>query len=251
MSGTAHAENSVELQPTQAPPGDLLTKHELRAVGPDFVPTDFVPAKHLTRTPPSVKRHIDVVLALLLGVGAIPLGLAIAAAIKLTSRGPVFFRQKRVGRYGETFEIVKFRTMRPGTHEEVMQSPLEKKRYEANGFKMPEDDPRITAIGRLLRKTSLDELPQLLNVLRGDMSLVGIRPLLEDELAQRPVYDQRCYTLLPPGMTGLWQVSGRSTINTDLRLSLDRHYVEYWSLLGDLRILFRTPSAVLSTHNAK
>lgn len=190
---------------------------------------------------------MDIGLTLVATIVTLPVGLIAAAAIKATSTGPVLFRQKRVGKDGTLFEIYKFRTMRPGTDTEVMQCAVQREQYKANGFKLSEDDPRITRVGRLLRKTSLDELPQLINVLRGEMSLVGIRPLLEDELADRPSYDQDCYRLFRPEMTGLWQVSGRSAVELDDRIELDRRYVEEWSLQGDLSILLRTPIAVLRT----
>jgi lipopolysaccharide/colanic/teichoic acid biosynthesis glycosyltransferase len=122
--------------------------------------------------------------------------------------------------------------------------------YVANDFKLDgEHDPRITKIGRFLRKTSLDELPQLWNVLRGDMSMVGIRPLLFDELALRPEYDQDLYRQLRPGITGLWQVKGRSTVDPIDRMALDREYVETWSPWNDTKIIFGTPFAVLRIHH--
>jgi lipopolysaccharide/colanic/teichoic acid biosynthesis glycosyltransferase len=162
----------------------------------------------------------------------------------------VIFKQARVGRNGELFEVYKFRTMRNGTHREVLDDAAARKAYRDNDFKLRPDDPRITAIGRLLRKTSLDELPQLVNVLRGNMSIVGVRPLLEEEVALRPDYDQQLYRTMRPGMTGLWQVEGRSTVQKEDRLHLDRRYIEDWSVLGDIKILARTPYALLRIHHA-
>ncbi len=197
-----------------------------------------------------VGQAIDLVTASVgLVLGLVP-ALCIALLVKLTSRGPVFFVQERVGQGGELFRVYKFRTMRDGTHAAVLADEQLRAQYVQNGFKLPPDDPRITPVGRFLRKTSLDEMPQLLNVLRGEMSMVGIRPLLEGELALRPPYDQALYRMMRPGLTGLWQVMGRSTIGTTDRLELDRSYVENWSVVGDLKILFRTPIAILRTHQA-
>jgi lipopolysaccharide/colanic/teichoic acid biosynthesis glycosyltransferase len=174
-----------------------------------------------------------------------PVILAAAVLVKVTTPGPVIFRQKRVGQSGALFEVLKLRTMVDGTHERVLADPELRQQYEANDFKLPEDDPRITKVGRFLRKTSLDELPQLVNVLRNEMSLVGVRPLLPAELARRPSNDQRLYAQHLPGMTGLWQVEGRATVTDDERLSLDRRYLADWSVRQNLLILLRTPHAVL------
>ncbi len=182
-------------------------------------------------------------------VAAVP-AVAIAVAVKVTSRGPVLFVQERVGADGEPFEVYKFRTMRRGTHAEVLADPAERAAYEQNGFKLHPEDPRITRFGRWLRRTSLDELPQLLNVVHGDMSLVGVRPLVADELARRSTYDRALYGMLRPGMTGLWQVEGRSSLGTSDRLTLDRRYAEQWSLANDVRLLLRTPHAVLRIERA-
>ena len=176
--------------------------------------------------------------------------LFIAMSVKTTSSGPVLFKQQRVGRNGELFTVVKFRTMRDGTHREVLDNEAERQAYRNNDFKLRPDDPRITGIGRVLRKTSLDELPQLFNVLAGDMSIVGIRPLLNEELALRPAYDQQLYRSMRPGLTGLWQVEGRSTVQKGDRLHLDRRHVETWSVWGDVKLAARTPLALLRTGHA-
>ena len=191
------------------------------------------------------KRMCDMVLGCFAVVLLLPLMVVTAVVIRVTSSDPVLYRQTRVGRGGRRFEVVKFRTMRAGTHEEVMCDPVARSLYEANGWKLAPDDSRITPVGRWLRKTSLDELPQLFNVLAGDMSLVGVRPLLADELAQRPVSDQELYLSMRPGMTGLWQVEGRSTLSEVDRLELDRAYLERWSLRRDLLLIARTPAALL------
>jgi lipopolysaccharide/colanic/teichoic acid biosynthesis glycosyltransferase len=191
------------------------------------------------------KRAIDVVGAWV-GLAALALPSAvIAALIKTTSPGPVLYRQKRVGMHGLEFELIKFRTMLVGTHDEVLRHREQQLEYAENDFKLPADDPRITRVGRVLRKLSIDEIPQFVNVLRGEMSLVGIRPVERAQLEMRPVADQLDYTSMRPGLTGSWQIEGRSSIHPRARLALDRAYVASWSNWLDLRILLRTPLAVL------
>ena len=193
-----------------------------------------------------VRRSIDVVVTLVaLVMLAIPMAV-IALLVVATSRGGIFFGQTRVGRNGDPITVYKFRSMCEGAHDLLQANEELRSQYLANDFKLDgAADPRITKLGRVLRKTSLDELPQLWNVLRGDMSLVGIRPLLFEELAIRPRHDQHLYRLMRPGMTGLWQVRGRSSVDADDRIDLDREYVERWSIGSDLKILCRTPLAVL------
>lgn len=196
------------------------------------------------------RRSIDVVISSISLVVTLPLFLIVSLVIKSTSRGPVFFSQTRIGRGGEPFVIVKFRTMLAGTHEEVLGDTAQYQRYVDNGFKLTEDDPRITPVGRWLRKTSLDELPQLVNVLSGQMSVVGVRPLVPDELAARSCSDQAAYGLLRPGLTGLWQIAGRSSLDVDNRIELDRRYLDTCSIRTDLRILVLTPAALFRVTHA-
>ncbi len=183
-------------------------------------------------------------LALLL-VGS-PIFVFVAIAIKLTSRGRVFFIQERVGRDGETFGMIKFRTMVDGADQ--MLDQLTPDSGNVMMFKM-RDDPRVTSIGKVLRRYSLDELPQLINVLKGDMSLVGPRPPLVSEVS---VYaaDARRRLLVRPGITGPWQISGRSDLNWDETMRLDLYYVENWSIIGDLLILWKTLRAVIRSTGA-
>ena len=184
------------------------------------------------------KRSIDVLGA---GFGLIalaPLLIGVAIAIKATSRGPVFFRQKRYGYHNRRFWIFKFRTMY--THLEDQRGT---KQTTAN-------DPRITPLGRFLRKTSLDELPQLINVLRGDMSLVGPRPVVLAELQTHYGPAAAAYMAVRPGITGPWQVSGRSDLDYKRRVALDIAYVRNPSLRTDVRILARTVSVVLRGQGA-
>jgi exopolysaccharide biosynthesis polyprenyl glycosylphosphotransferase len=180
--------------------------------------------------------------AALLLLLALPM-LAIALVVRLDSSGPAFFRQQRVGRYGDHFTMLKFRTMRSDS--EVLRAELAHLNQNSDGllFKV-KGDPRITRVGSFLRRSSLDELPQLLNVVRGHMSLVGPRPPLPEEVESYPP-DLRRRLLVKPGLTGLWQVSGRSDLPWDEAVRLDLGYVDNWSMGLDLSILARTGSAVL------
>ncbi len=194
-----------------------------------------------------VKYAGDRAMALLVLLVGLPLLALIAVAVKLDSSGPVLFRQVRVGQGGKEFAVYKFRSMVAGAAR--MQQKLAG-HNETDGlmFKMRQD-PRITRVGRILRKWSLDELPQLFNVLRGQMSLVGPRPPLPAEVA-RYSGDVRRRLLVKPGMTGLWQISGRSDLTWDDGIRLDLYYVENWSLATDLSILWKTVGAVLRGRGA-
>ncbi len=196
----------------------------------------------LSRSSLAVKRTLDVVGAGLGLVAIAPVIGLIAVAIRLDSRGSVFFRQTRVGRDGRRFEMIKFRSMVPDAEE--LKAALRHRSAPAGLFKIA-DDPRITRVGRLLRRTSLDELPQLLNVLRGEMSLVGPRPLVEEEDAMVFGLD-RSRLHLTPGMTGHWQVLGSARIPMHEMMSIDYLYVANWSLWTDIKILLRTVAHVFS-----
>jgi exopolysaccharide production protein ExoY len=192
-----------------------------------------------------VKRIVDVTVGSLLLVLLSPLFAAVAVLTKLSSRGPILFRQPRIGRGRETFEILKFRTMHTDSAARLVASPELWERYVDNDFKLPiEEDPRITRLGRVLRRSSLDELPQLLNVLNGEMSLVGPRPVVAEELAQYGSLVD-AYTAVRPGITGRWQTEGRNAIRYPERAVLDAAYVEHFRLRDDVRILWRTVPAVL------
>jgi exopolysaccharide biosynthesis polyprenyl glycosylphosphotransferase len=200
------------------------------------------------------KRVMDVI-----GSGAAllllsPLFAVVALLVKLTSKGPVIYRQHRLGQFGETFELLKFRSMRVNSdskiHQEFMKSIIAGK----NDGKTPDsdkpvykmtNDPRITPIGAFLRRSSLDELPQFFNVLRGDMSLVGPRPPLAYEYEEYEIWHRRRVLEAKPGITGLWQVQGRSRVRFDDMVRLDLQYVRTWSLWLDIQILAKTPRAVL------
>jgi lipopolysaccharide/colanic/teichoic acid biosynthesis glycosyltransferase len=199
---------------------------------------------------PVEKRLLDIVLAASGLILMAPLMLLVAALVRSTSPGPVLFRQIRIGLHEQPFVMFKFRTMRDGCadaqHREMNLAELRGSADPGTSdgvFKL-EDDPRVTAVGRFLRRFSIDELPQLFNVLRGDMSLVGPRPALPWEV-EFFTPDQRRRHECVPGITGLWQVSGRNRLSMPDMLALDVLYVERRSLLLDLWILLRTPRAVL------
>ena len=215
-------------------PGQSLPLFELRP--PVFEGVDFV-----------IKRSFDFVGSLVLLILLSPVLLVTALAIKLDSRGPVLFRSQRPGIGGRPFPCFKFRTMRHGA--ERMQDALEEhNEMEGALFKIRED-PRVTSVGSFLRRWSLDELPQLLNVLRGEMSLVGPRPLPERDYQKLEDWHRKRYLVLP-GMTGLWQVSGRSELDFDELVRLDFLYLERWSVFLDLTILLKTIPAVFRARGA-
>lgn len=197
-----------------------------------------------------IKRSLDILLSSLLLVVCLPIGLLVALLIFVTSPGPVFYRQERTGRFGVPFRIIKFRSMYPQHKVEWLGIDFTL-RHSKEGFTLLKTaaDPRITPFGRLIRKLSLDELPQLLNVLWGDMSLVGPRPIVE---AERRIYGKYLiyYDLFCPGITGLWQVSGRSDVGYHRRVLLDKEYASRWSCLLDFAILLRTIPAVITMRGA-
>jgi exopolysaccharide biosynthesis polyprenyl glycosylphosphotransferase len=195
----------------------------------------------------TAKRSFDVVVATLLLVVTAPILLLAAAAIKMSSRGPVVFRQQRVGRNGKCFEVMKLRTMVVDA-EKRLEEIAHLNEVDGPLFKV-KADPRVTTVGRFLRKTSIDELPQLVNVLRGEMSLVGPRPALPREVEQW-TGDLHERLRVQPGITGMWQVSGRSEASFDDYRRLDLYYVDNWSLATDLSILFRTLPVVMLRRGA-
>ncbi len=189
------------------------------------------------------KRFGDLALVALGGIVAFPLMAAIAILVKLDSPGPVFFVQKRPGRFGRPFFIYKFRTMHVDAEQRLDElAPDQRAEFEAHG--KIKRDPRVTRVGRWLRRTSLDELAQLINILRGEMSLVGPRPYLDCQLP-RMNHHRDVVFLAPPGITGLWQISGRSETTLEERMALDAFYVRNWSIWTDIAILARTVLHVL------
>ena len=206
----------------------------------------------------AAKRILDVVGSAALLVILLPLLALITVLVKLTSSGPIFFRQDRIGVSGKPFTMLKFRTMRvDADHElhrqfvtEFIKSGAAASPAGDSGLFKIVNDPRVTFVGRVLRKTSLDELPQLLNVLRGDMSLVGPRPPLSYEVEQYKRWHYRRVLEAKPGITGLWQVAGRSRTNFDDMVRLDLQYVQNQSAWTDIKILLATPRAVISGKGA-
>ncbi len=201
-----------------------------------------------------VKRGMDIAGSLAVLVLFAPLFLLIALVVKLTSKGPVLFKQERLGQFGKTFTCLKFRSMRANNdlriHRDFMKSVISGAHNgHAQGrsttvYKMT-DDPRITRIGRFIRRTSLDELPQFINILLGEMSLVGPRPPLAYEYEEYDIWHRRRILEVKPGLTGLWQVNGRSRVRFDDMVRLDLKYARDWSLWLDVRILLETPRAVV------
>jgi exopolysaccharide biosynthesis polyprenyl glycosylphosphotransferase len=212
------------------------------------LPLIHVSTPKLTGGRKVAKRTFDVVLASSLLLMFSPLFMLISAFVKLTSPGPVFYSQERVGLRGTTFRMLKFRSMKIDADAELQALLAQQGSGDRPLFKV-ENDPRITRVGQILRKYSLDELPQLLNVAGGSMSLVGPRPQRPEEVA---LYDSDAHRRLyvSPGMSGLWQVSGRSNLTWEQSIRLDLYYVENWSLMGDAVILFKTFKAVFASTGA-
>lgn len=220
---------------------------------------DLARNKELRKASYILKRSIDIAGSLLALVVFSPLFLVIALVVKLSSQGPVFFRQARLGQFGREFTFFKFRSMYVANDQTIHEQYIDdyiagklngKDSDSGQAVYKITNDPRVTAIGRFLRRTSLDEFPQFYNVLRGDMSLVGPRPPLPYEFSRYGVWHKRRLLEVKPGITGLWQVSARSKVPFDDMVRLDLEYAKSWSLWMDLKILFRTPLAVLSSDGA-
>ncbi len=212
-----------------------------------------LPMLALTRTPSdelalAAKRVFDMAVSLVVLLLLSPVLLAVAAAIKLDSPGPVFFRQRRVGLQGRTFDILKFRSMFQDA-EARLESLRAHNEMSGPVFKM-KNDPRITRVGRFIRKTSLDEFPQFWNVLRGEMSVVGPRPPLPAEVRQYKRWQRRRLSV-KPGITCVWQISGRNNIDFDRWMELDLQYIDQWSLWNDIQICLKTIPAVLGSRGAQ
>ena len=215
-------------------------EYELTTLPIDLPVIGLNPAQ--ARTYDFGKRVIDLVGSASILVFSLPIFLMIAVAIKMSSKGPVIFRQRRLGRDGKIFLCCKFRTMIRDAESTLASDQELSAQFDSN-FKIKKD-PRVTNIGGLLRRSSLDELPQLWNVLRGEMSLIGPRPIIEPELAKYGGYGSRLLTV-KPGLGGLWQVSGRSNTTYPERVALDMCYIASRSLSQDLRLIVRTALVVL------
>lgn len=240
-------------------PDDWKKETDQRPCNPTLYP-DVMKREESSKYLRAIKRSMDVCGSLLGLALAAPLFLTIAAAIKLTSQGPVFFRQIRIGQYGERFVFLKFRSMYlhndASVHKEYVSKLIagkaEKQPSNGNGtgvYKLTRDS-RITPVGAFLRKTSLDELPQFINVLRGEMSLVGPRPPIPYEVEAYDIWHRSRVLEAKPGITGLWQVNGRSQVKFDDMVRLDLQYARTWSPWMDLKILLRTPAAIVGGEGA-
>jgi lipopolysaccharide/colanic/teichoic acid biosynthesis glycosyltransferase len=223
---------------------------------PEDVNRVFYPEWHVIKRDASyhtVKRAIDIAGSLTALTLLSPVFLVIAALVKLSSPGPILFKQKRLGLLGKQFEFLKFRSMHAGNdpeiHKKYIESLIQNKQNTSGVFKI-QNDPRVTRLGRFLRKSSLDELPQFLNVLRGEMSLVGPRPPIPYEMEKYKSWHKRRVLEVKPGITGLWQVYGRSRTTFDEMVRLDIRYINEQSLMLDLKILLQTRRAVLFASGA-
>lgn len=199
----------------------------------------------------AAKRAYDVAAALGLFVFLSPIMLVVAIAIKLQDGGPVIFKHQRIGKDGTLFNCYKFRSMVTDA-EQRLKALLASDPKAAAEWKRDQkliDDPRVTGLGRFLRRSSLDELPQVINILKGEMSLVGPRPIVSDEVKRYGVYFD-AYLSVKPGVTGLWQVSGRNDLSYDERVSLDVRYALGWTVLGDIWLTLKTVPAVLFSRGA-
>jgi exopolysaccharide production protein ExoY len=206
------------------------------------VDTDFEPALGGL-----VKRGFDIAGALVGLIALSPLFLLIALLVRFSDGGSVFYGHRRIGRGGRVFHCLNFRTM-VENGDAVLPAYL-RARAEWDATRKLKDDPRVTRVGAVLGKLSIDELPQIINILRGDMSIVGPRPVVREELEN---YGSAAvfYLKSRPGLTGLWQVSGRNDISYDARIAFDRHYAENWSLIEDMRIIIKTVPAVYSARGS-
>ena len=261
LSGTSLRRLSWALERTGA---DLVVSPGMVDTTPSLVtmqPTSGLQLLHWERPSDKLGRGLvkniqDRTIACLAILAVSPILIATALAIKLTSKGPIFYTQQRLGQDAEPFTMIKFRSM--VTDSDELRAQLVKQQQAASSegssggnkvlFKMA-DDPRVTKVGRIIRRYSIDELPQLINVLRGDMSLVGPRPPLQREV-ERYGYDMHRRFLVKPGLTGLWQVSGRSDLDWDQSVNLDLRYVDNWSVGMDMQILWKTARAVIKGDGA-
>jgi exopolysaccharide biosynthesis polyprenyl glycosylphosphotransferase len=204
----------------------------------------------------SVKKLMDIMGSLLALLLFSPILMIIAAAVKLTSKGPVFFKQERMGLNGKTFTFLKFRSMYTNSdhnrHKDYIKKLIKEGKDDANapGVYKLSNDPRITPLGGFLRKTSLDELPQFINVLKGEMSLVGPRPPIPYECELYDIWHRRRLLSVKPGITGLWQVTGRSRTTFDEMVRLDLKYINEWSLWFDVKLLLKTPWVIITGQGA-
>lgn len=196
-----------------------------------------------------LKRFIDIIIGTIGLIVCIPIFIIIGIAIKIDSKGPVFFKHKRIGKHGKKLEIYKFRTMIKNAEEAMKNFTEEQKKEFAENFKL-ENDPRVTRVGKILRKTSLDELPQIINILKGEMSIIGPRPVVRSEL-EKYGSNQDKFLSVAPGLTGYWAANGRSDVSYEERMALELYYVNNRSLILDMKIFFKTIGSVLKGRGAR
>lgn len=226
-------------------PSEIVAGHDPMVVWEGESPLVQLASHRQSTLQHGLKRLVDIVGAAAGLAFAAPVMAVVALGIKLESRGPVLFKHWRVGKDGRGFACLKFRTMREDAEQILHGDPELKRLYKENHYKLPDDlDPRVTKFGRFLRRTSLDELPQLFNVLIGEMSLVGPRPVVEEEL-EHYRGSERLLLSVRPGMTGAWAVNGRHHVGYPARAELELRYVRQWSVVRDLGILVGTVSAVM------
>lgn len=205
--------------------------------------------KSKAKTYDIVKRIIDIIIGSIGLIICLPIFIIIGIIIKLDSKGPIFFKHKRIGKHGNKLEIYKFRTMIDNAEEAMKYFTEEQKKEFKENFKL-ENDPRVTRIGKILRKTSLDELPQIINILKGEMSIIGPRPIVETEL-EKYGKDKEKFLSVAPGLTGNWAANGRSDVSYEERIALELDYIENRSLMLDLKIFFKTIGSVLKGRGAR
>ena len=196
-----------------------------------------------------VKRIIDIIIGVIGLIICLPIFVIIGIIIKIDSKGPILFKHKRIGKHGKKIEIYKFRTMIDNAEEAMKNFTEEQKKEFAENFKL-ENDPRVTRVGKILRKTSLDELPQIINILKGEMSIIGPRPIVKSEL-EKYGNNQGKFLSVAPGLTGYWAANGRSDVSYEERMALELYYVENRSLILDLKIFFKTILSVLKGRGAR
>ena len=196
-----------------------------------------------------IKRVIDVILASVALILLSPLFAIIAIAIKIDSKGPVFFAHKRIGKNGKIIKLYKFRSMVINAEELIKSFTPEQMREYKENYKLT-NDPRITKVGKFLRKTSLDELPQLINIINGDLSIIGPRPVVADELEKYGVNKDK-FLSVRPGLTGYWQVNGRSNTTYEQRMEMELYYIDNLSLKMDIKVFFKTILSVLKKEGAR
>lgn len=196
-----------------------------------------------------IKRFIDIILSFIALVVLSPIFLIIGLSIKMESKGPVFFVHKRVGKNGKIIEMYKFRTMVPNAEELIKEfTPEQMKEFKEN-FKL-ENDPRITKVGKVLRKTSLDELPQLINILKGELSIIGPRPVIGEEL-EKYEENKSKFLSVTPGLTGYWAANGRSNTTYEERMAMELYYIDNMSWKMDIKVFFKTIISVLKKEGAR